>query len=114
MVLAGLIFGFLVGVGLVAGLKYVMDKRSKSRIQKVTSLKDSLPEKKTDSFLASCSVNFDCGILENSGTFLIQDKALAASCVTFFFGVAEWKFTMEFNKSHARSNVSSRVEYCVV
>lgn len=38
MVLAGLIFGFLVGVGLVAGLKYVMDKRSKSRIQKATGI----------------------------------------------------------------------------
>jgi hypothetical protein len=36
MVLAGLIFGFLVGVGLVAGLKFMMDRRSKRRIQKAT------------------------------------------------------------------------------
>lgn len=35
MVLVGLIFGFLVGVGLVAGFTYVMDKRSKWRIKKV-------------------------------------------------------------------------------
>lgn len=42
MVLAGLFFGFLVGVGLVAGFKYVMDKRSKNRIQKVPSLENSL------------------------------------------------------------------------
>jgi len=49
MVLAGLIFGFLVGVGLVAGLKYVMDKRSKWRIQKVPYLRNYLLEKKSGS-----------------------------------------------------------------
>lgn len=37
MVLAGLLFGFVVGVGLIAGWKYIMDKRSKHRIQKTAA-----------------------------------------------------------------------------
>lgn len=35
---AGLFFGFLVGVGLVAGFQYVSDIRRKQRIQKVLGL----------------------------------------------------------------------------
>ena len=50
MVLAGLLFGFVVGVGLIAGWKYIMDKRSKHRIQKVTCLMYSLYEKCSSCF----------------------------------------------------------------
>lgn len=38
MVLAGVLFGFVVGVGLIAGWKFLADKRGKHRVQKVTCL----------------------------------------------------------------------------
>jgi hypothetical protein len=42
MVFGGLLFGFLVGVALVAGFKYLSDKRRKARIRKVLGLYSAL------------------------------------------------------------------------
>lgn len=43
MVFVGLVFGFVVGVGLMTGLHYCMLHRSRKRIQKVLLLKLLIP-----------------------------------------------------------------------
>jgi hypothetical protein len=37
--ISGLVFGFLVGLGLVAGFQYLADKRRKQRIRKTAAIK---------------------------------------------------------------------------